>query len=533
MNGPQAPINPFAALQLRCGSCGAAYAGRPEAELLTCGYCGTTQRMVDARQFLDHFMAQVTAFVQQAIPAGIDISHSDTIDPIARLAAFNMGVRPRLSTESDQYRLGCFKLLANSLVVFPFSANRVSPGGPDPTTVSVFAAKVHYVSGLAVDDSSRLLVRRSGGLATCYQSLLVAGRLAGDTQPERFHLIAQNYITASKAIEDTGSWSSLSVRLAALASACQAVDLLLSGGDMNEARRLLGSSGQELSKVRSLLLTTPELGYMTAAVDQELAGVRTIGSMISIAEVSRSVPPSPLVFTQRLCAILDWLSQSAPSDWGVSYRSLNLREEIFRRAAELRAAQAGRGSVKVVGAGSGVLVPFWVVELPYTFETGIAWTKRGREVPESLLVAATFPTDISGLYGRGTARFLTNVFASGGGGHSLNNYFDHIRGREQKISESGGVVPILQTASVASVPGAQAVPPFTTEAEAQRLVEMYVNEVRTANPKVAAQLRASSPRILDLVYLPCILHSSPLVPWLGPLSPSSLGDPQSLLGFVS
>jgi len=478
-------------------------------------------------------MAQVTAFVRQAVPAGLDVSRSESIDPVARLAAFNMSVRPRLMTQSDQYRFSCFNLLSSPLAVFPFSGSVGPQGGADPATVSIFAAQVQSVSGLAVDDASRDLVGRAGGLASCYQSLLVVSRLSSGNQPERFHLITQNFETASTAIESTHRWAPLSHRLKALAAESEAVDLYLSGQDSAKTRILLATAGEKLNQARAELAATPELGYMSAAVDQELAGVRTLGSMVSISELSAGVSPHPLAFSQRLTAVLDWLSQTAPPEWAPVFRSLRLREEVFRRGAELRAAQAGTGSIRVISAGAGCLVPFWVVELPYTFETGVAWTKRGKEVPETLLVAATFPTDVSALGGIGSSRVLTDVFVGMRGGRSMNKYSDRLRGREQKISESGGLAPSLQAVTSAPVPGQTAIPPFTTESEALRLVQSYVEAIKSSDPKVAAQLRASSPRVLDLVYIPCVIHATPPVPWLGQLSPISLGDPQSLLGFYS
>jgi hypothetical protein len=478
-------------------------------------------------------MAQVTSFVRQAVPPGLDLSASQNVDPVARLAAFNSGIRPRLATEGDQYRISCFRILSSSLAVPPFSPTGGSSAGANPTTVSVFAAQVQSVSGLAVDDSSRELLRRAGGLASCYQSLLVAIRLSSGTQPERLHLVAQNYSTASEAIASTGRWTPLSVRLAGLAKLTQATDLLLTGREVGEARRLLGAAGEDLSRARSLLSTTPDLGYMTTAVDQELAAVRTVGSMVDILENSPAVAPHPVAYLQRLSGVLDWLSQYTPGEWASSFRSSRVREEVFRRAAELRSAQAGRGTVRAIVAGTGTFVPFWVVELPYTFETGVLWTKHGKEVPETLLLAATFPTDLASLGADGARRVVTDIFASTGGNRSLNEYAGRLRGTQQKISESGGLVPALQNATQFSLPGHPALPPFTTQSEAQRLVQTYIEGLRSANPKVANQLRASSPRILDLVYAPCNLEASPPVPWLGSISPVSLGDPRSLMGFLS
>jgi DNA-directed RNA polymerase subunit RPC12/RpoP len=528
-----APDAMFSEYRLRCSACGAPYSPTSEGEILTCDYCGTSQRIVDARQFLDHFMAQVTAFVRQAVPPGLDVSGSQHVDPMARLAAFNTGIRPHLSTESDQYRFSCFQLLASPLATLPFTSSLHPAAGENPAAVSIFAAKVQSISGLAVDDSSRELIRRASGLASCYQSLLVATKLSGSNHPERFHLVSQNFATASEAIASTGRWPALAARLAGLTEECKAVDQLVTGRDFELSRKLLQEAERELKAAQTALASIPELGYMTTAVEQELAVVRMVNTMINLFESSPNVPPHPLAYLQRLGSVLDWLSRTAPSDWITSFRSLRFQEEIFRRAAEVRAAQSGRGAIKMLNVGGGTFVPFWVVELPYTFETGVLWTKRGKEVPEVLLVAATFPTNLSTLSGVGASRVLTDVFSALQGNRPLNSYYGRLSGKEQKISESGGLSAILQGVGSYSIPGQQAIPPLTTEAEVLRLVQLYVNEVRSTNPKASTQLRASSPRVLDLVYLPCVLHASPPVPWLGGLSPASLGDPQPLLGFVS
>ncbi len=525
--------SPVSSLPLRCGSCGAPYSRVTGGEIQTCTFCGTSQRTVDARQFLDHFMAQVAAFVRQAVPTGLDASRSQTIDPVARLSAFNSSIRPRLVTESDQYRFACFHLLSSPLAALPFSAGAAVPDSADPAAISVFAAKIQSVSGLAVDEASRELIQRAGGLASCYQSILVASRLANGRQPERFHLIAQSFATAADAIASTGRWPPLAVRLSALSTESRAADALLAGGRMEECTRWLGRATEELERSRTMLATAPELGYMSAAIAQELAVTRTVGAMLEIAQNSPHVAPPPMVYAERLMGVLNWLSENTPGDWGASFRALRTREEVFRSASQLRAAQAGRGSIKVLTGGSGVYVPFWAVELPYTFETGVLWTKRGKEVPEILLVAATFPTDLASVTGMGSGRVLTDVFSASGGGRSINAYYDRVAGKQAKITDSQGVTSVLRAAAMSPIPGLPAVPPFTTHAEALRLVQRYVDGVRFSNPKIAGQLKASSPRVLDLVYLPASLNAPPAVPWLGPLSPVSLGNAQSLAGFVA
>ena len=108
----------------------------------------------------------------------------------------------------------------------------------------------------------------------------------------------------------------------------------------------------------------------------------------------------------------------------------------------------------------------------------------------------------------------------------IDRYYNRLTGREQKISESGGLASLVQGAASTSSGGRPMVPPLTSEAECLRLIQLYLDSIRSRNPKVAGQLRASSPRVLDLVYFPCEPSSVPVMPWLGGVSPGTAGDPR-------
>lgn len=534
MNATDGLASPFTAIKLRCGSCGAPYEGIPTGELLHCNFCGTTQRVVDARQFLDHFRAQVTAFLRQAIPPGLDVSGSSTVDPVARLAVFNSGIRPHLATEGDKYRFGLFNLLSSPYVILPFATTTVAVANANPAAISVFAEKVQAVSGLATDESSRELLRRSGGTASAYQSVLVATGVMRSTGPERLHLLAQDFHTAADAISSTGRWSPVAARLNALSKQAAASDRLLTPSNASSVKESVGEILRELWQARTQISGMPEIGYMVTAVEQELVAARVLFSMARVVEESPHVAPHPLAFLQRLSWTLQWLAQYTPSDWATSFASVKLHEEVMARAIELRLAQAGRGSVKTLAVGSGnLLLPFWVVELPYTFETGVLWAKRGKEVPETLLVASTFPTDTMNLEGTGTRRAVTDVFSVARSGSQSGQLYGRLAGKEQKITESAGLAAVLGGASPAALSGRPAVPPLTTGNEVLKLVQRYLNVVRGTDPKAAAQLRASSPRVVDLVYIPCTVPAPLAIPWLGPLSPASVGSPQSILALVA
>lgn len=516
------------ALSLRCMACGAPYSGRPAGEILTCAFCGTTARQVDARQFLDHFQAQVTAFLRLAVPNGLDLSVSANADPVARLAAFNSSVGPQLSSESEKYRFALFNLLSQPFVVLPFGGGPRGVIGVDPVAISVFTGKIAAVSSLAADTRSQDLLRRASGIASAYQSLVVAANLSTSTAPERFHLLEQNFRSAATALSDTGRWSSVSTRLTALGAQARAADALLTNPSGDALSESLGRAQVGLKDAAAGLASTPEIGFTHAAVDQEIAATRILASMTRIVQESAAVKPHPLAYIQRLVGQLDQLAATTPGEWAIVFRSLKLREEVLRRAADLRAAQAGSGTVRVLSVGSGVLAPFWIVELPYTFETGSLWTRQGKEAAETLLVAANFPTDRRTLTPEGTRLALTDVFMAPGNSSPPGQIFERVTGKQQKISNGRDLGMIARSVATTGVGGSPAVPALTTGTEAASLVQVYLSWVRAANPKIAAQLRASSPRVTDLVYIPAAPPPAPPLPWLGPLTPWTAGDAQAM-----
>lgn len=521
-------------LPLRCRFCGAPYSSPQVSEILTCGYCGGSQRIVDARQFLDHFTAQVSAFVRQTLPIGIDLVGAGNIDPVARLSAFSNNVRPRLVAEADRYRFALFHLLASPMVSLPFLPGMPPAQTSDPATVAMFVAQVQSMGSLAVDEQSRDLLRISGGIALAYQSLLVAGNLAGSSRPERFHLIAQNLDVAATAIASTGKWAGLSSRVSALSRLSIAADQVFRGSTGRTLRNDIVDVETRLGSSKERLGSAPDIGYLAAAVGPELAATRILRHMGEILEYSPGVTPPPLLYLERLGSTIEWLSQPALGEWAQRFQSWRLREEVIRAAAELRAAQGGRGEVRALVLPTGTFLPFWVVEIPYTFETGVLWRRQGKEVPEVILLSATFPTDSANLYPHAAARPITNVFQRATASNSGSpGYLDRLTGAEQRLSGGQGISGMVGGVGRVSIRGRAAAPPLSTESEALEMVTRFLTEVRATDPRVANQLRTSSPRVAGLVYIPCELGQTPPIPWLGTLSPVSIGSIPNLVSFTA
>ncbi|MDD1743178.1 MAG: hypothetical protein LUO85_00970, partial [Methanomassiliicoccales archaeon] len=150
MNGQagSGPMNPTSMLALRCKSCSAPLSASPTDEIVRCQFCGSSQKLVDARAFFDQVLLQVNAWVRQAIPVGMEAMTTGMVDPIARHTLFVNNIQPRLTTEYGEYKFNCFNVLTHPMSVLPYMMDRTTPLTNDPKDLFLFQAKVQQVSAL-------------------------------------------------------------------------------------------------------------------------------------------------------------------------------------------------------------------------------------------------------------------------------------------------------------------------------------------------------------------------------------------------
>jgi hypothetical protein len=519
---------------LRCTACGAPLEASARTEITKCGYCGTGQRVADAREFVDHLAQQLASFVRQAFPPGVDISGSGAIDPVARHAAFVNVIGPRLTIESDQLRFKCFSFLSNPFASLLFTPTTRPPLIDDPKQIALFTAKAQSVGKLAVDEHSRTLVAQASGLSGAYGCVLVAGRVLSGDSPERSILAAKNFQTAAEAIQSAGRWTALEARFLGLAEAFHGGDRILAR-EPEVARKHLGVAETRLQQAKTMAAGSTDLGFTVSAIDQELAMVRAFRSMAAVVAMGDQAVSLPsLTFLERICRVLAVTDAHAPSHWVKALGSVRLREDVMFQAAALRAAQIGRGTVRVLPVGDGPLVPFWLLELPYTFETGALWAKRGQSAVEPLLVAATFPAEPSAMLPGNERWVLTDAFGAHTGSAGFGEGYLRLSGQQTKITQTGNLAVVQQSGSPAAIGMRKVIAPITGPSDAIALVGQYLASQARVDPKTAAQLRLSSPRVVDLVYIPATIdRSGPVLPWLGPLSPRAIGEPSVIANLVS
>ena len=521
-------------LTLRCSACGAACSGTQGRETLTCAYCGTEQRLVDARQFVDHLTVQVQAFLRQSLPLGVDPAGPGAVDPVARNAIFSSNVAPWLSVESSGLRFRFLQLISHPLLVLPFSDARSLITQDQPAGVALFGAKVQSVTGLAANESSKRSIDSSFRLGSAYGATLVAANLLRESKPERFHLAALNFDTSGKELREADKLEPLSARFVGLANASRGLDALR-GGDFQAALEWLTKAQAELQRAMEQIRGRLDLAFTASAVSRELSVIRASLHLADAGEAAKKTGhPQPIGAVSAFNQAIDFAALNAPDVWGGGFKAEATREELARRFLDLRRAKNGEAAVRLLAVGTGLLVPYWVIQLSYTFETGALWRKQARNVPDLLLVAATFPFEPSALGLQLPSVAISDVFRAGTGSTGLSGFVKQVSGTERSLSQSAAVHQIFQTASVSSISGTPAVPPLAGSAQAITLCEYYLNQVRLQSPKFADQFKSKALSALDVVYIPTdVRPGATPISWLGDISPRSVGRIDAVLSLAS
>ncbi len=511
---------------LMCRACGASLPPNPEGEILRCTYCGTTQRIVDARAFVDQISLQINSFLRQAMPLGLPGGvGAGVVDPVARHNLFVQGVRPMLDTEFRELRFRCFNLLSHGQMALPFTSASGWAAQDDPKQAFLYQAKVRSVGELAVDDESRQHVTELDAVSTVYAHLLTNAGFLLQSRPERYPFLARNCREASEAVAKLPKYAALQARLQGLAGVAEGLDLVTQGRAA-QGRAQIAAALPLLDQAKTLAVTNFDQSVMIGGIDEDLALAR---ASLQVADLMALSPAgSSGRALQALQSYLQWIAAPLPGQAAAG--GAGRIEYLLGQAALMRRAQFGQGTVRVVRGPGEVNLPFWVVEVPYSFKTGVLWKARGVEVSETMLVASSFPLERVSPAGFDPARPVTDVFAARG----PSTWRARVSGQETSISGGGWVRNLVAGSAALPLAGLASVPPLSTPDEANQLVQEYLLRSRQKDPEIEQKLRLSSPRVLDLLYVPVSpgAPGSPTVPVLGPLSPVSVGDRATLFSLA-
>ena len=478
-------------VELRCKYCGAPL-DREDIEsdspYVTCPSCGTTQQRMDAKKYMEQMMGQIQSWISKTIPGGFSLSQTDNVDPIARHNIFTNSVRPKVEVEINEYRFALNTLISSPLTVLPFSKGE--PAKADHTSTQAFElnARLKSVEPLAVDDESRMMIRTGEGIANTYALIVNNSKLLTDTTPGRFAMMSKNFTESAEAMKGCDGYEPLASRLDALAEVCNASDLILNGDALGcSVRAERGLNRLEASKQE--LLANPRLAMTLRAVDLEIAQSRTLKNVADMVNNGRSKDPLKVL---TLITGISAIEYPRNPQWDRLLTREDRDYELFGYVEDIVTARNG-GTLPMCTGGGDVLMPFWDVDLQYSFTTGTVFSKKSVVVTEDLLVPAVFP-----VYGEALSNprsGLTDIFAAA----PENSIMDKIKGNESSISGGAGIKKLTDSVADNSPGSRTMVLPLSTKTEATRLVEMYLTQCSRTHSK----LKLSRPSVKRLVYIPC------------------------------
>ncbi len=479
-------------VELRCKYCGAPLdreAIESDAPYVTCPCCGTTQQRLDAKKYMDQMMGQIQSWIAKTVPGGMMMGQmGENVDPIARHNIFINNVKPSLDVEITQYRFGLNDAISNALIVLPFSKSEPLKSKHTSSQAFEFDAKLKSVSALAVDDESKKCIKNGEGIAQVYALIVNNSKLLSDTTPGRFTLMAKNFQDAAGIIEGCEGYEGLSTRLLALSKVCKASDMVLNG-DVLGCASITESACNDLKQAKNAIMMNPKLAMTLRAMDLEIGQCNTLQNVTDMVTKGTSKDPLKLL---TLITEVSAVQYPRSSDWD---RLLNRDEreyELFGYVNDIVTAK-NEGTLPICTGAGDILVPFWDIDLKYSFTTGGLFKKKSVVVTEDLLVPAFFTISASAL--ADPRKGLTDIFANA----PESTLLERFKGEEESISGGAGIGALTLSATQNSPGTRTVVIPLSTSTEAARLVELYLNQCCRTHSK----LKLSKPTVKGMVYVPC------------------------------
>lgn len=478
-------------LELRCKHCGAPLEledANSDSQFIKCQYCGTSQQRVDAKAYMNQMMDQIKSWVSKSIPGGFSLAQTENVDPVARHNIYVNNIKPALMSEISEFRIAANTLMANPLIVLPFTTGSPAKSQHSSTQAFEFNAKLKSIEPLAVDADQKKIIVDAENLSSAYALMSNNLRLLTEQTEGRFALMSTNFKDAADSISRCTGYEVLHKRLAALAEICMASDMVLNGDALGCAVKA-ESAVARLEEAKNDILRTPSLAMMLRAINMEIAQSKTL---LNAADSETKGSDEDALETLELLGRIKKIQYPSTGTWGPVLTKGGRENELYQYAQDIEAAK-NNGTLPIASGDGNVLYPFWDVDLKYSFTTGSLFNKKAVEVSEDILVPATFTLDPNSLSSPRLG--LTDIF----GAAPQSGFLDRVKGNESSISSSAGIGAIADSVAMNSPGSREIVLPTSTKSDAVKLVNEYLKQVSSSHSK----LKLSNPNVKKLFYLPC------------------------------
>ena len=478
-------------VMLRCKYCGAPLDRKDlesDSPYVTCSSCGTSQQRMDAKAYLDQMMGQIQSWISKTIPGGFSMAQSESVDSVARFNIFNNNVRPRVEMEYSEYRFATNSLLSYPLITLPFTTDGSAVPPHTSAAAFEFNAKIKSIEALAVDEASKSIVTSAEEMASGYALLINNTKLLREDKPGRYILMANNFAEASEAFGKIKGYGPAADRFRALGGICTGCEKLLNGDSMGSLSYFENGNAL-LGKVKAAIGADMTLGIMYQALEMEMTQAKILSDLAGF--MIKGVAKDPLQVLNTVKRIMNF-DYPKTGKWGFLLGNKDRFNEVFGNLSKVLSAKAG-GTLPIIAGPGEYLIPFWDVDLRYSFQSGAAWAKKSVEVSEDLLIPADFVIDPQCLSDPRSG--LTDIFSI----RPEKSILSGIKGTETSISGGEGIGRLSGSAAQNSPGGRKVVVPLSTEKEAKKLVSEYLAVCTSQDNK----LKLSNPYVKSLIYIPC------------------------------
>ena len=505
---------------LRCKSCGAGLnVSDPNAQFFVCNSCGNTTVRSDAVEATEQAKIEIMSWLRKALPTGINFAQTENIDPLARHNIFITSIRPNIDSEFREYRFGFINILSNQLIAMP--SRRISTINIKHDTKALFNfdAKIKSVESMAIDDEGKKLLSQSSKLTQSYAVLINIAKLLKEDPNGRYHFMANNFKLAAESMEGVSEFDIVKKRFEALSIISDGIADVIEDNCLKAVSKIKNGLSI-LAEAKSKASASLDFGSMANAISKEEVVGKTVLSMAEAINKSPELDSgTALVASGNVVKELDREEKISSGEWNVLMKRPERYTDIFSEFSKVLGSKAGANTIKLVKGKGNFLVPFWVLEIKYSFITG-GLKKRSVEVSETVLLSAAFTTGDDTMMNPRAG--LTDIFSS----RPETKFLDSFKGNETSISMGGGIKNLLSTATEGYGDSSKIVVPVSTRQEAELKCNGYLQSCQSSYSK----LKMGKSVAKELVFLPCNATGSSLALAvdLGSMAPKNLGNTETM-----
>lgn len=468
---------------LRCVNCGAPLP-LTKAEFITCEFCGFSQKVIDANEYFESIKNEIYEWLKNLVPA-TSIATTATLDPVARHNLFIYNVKPAITGDYISTRNKLLILLTTPLITLPFM-----PYVPridlkeSPKDAFKNASKIDGLTALAVVDDDLKYIKEVQITYNSYAYILNALMLLKKGKDS--DKIEKNLESAAYTFSESAERQAEHLRLSGLVKALRGIRIL-PNGDIANAERLLTEALMDIEKAKNLATINPSSSPMLPAIDEEITILRTMKNLVEVVSNYVAAGYDLNMVLTKLERYHNFIKNSldiiCPGEKQITKRCLELSEYL----KEIAKAKCGDGTIKILPGQGNIYVPFWSVEITYTFTTGVWFAKKGKVCVEKILVSATIP--YSGI------DTLTDIFKL----RAPSTLWQRISGKEGSLT-LGVVTRMLQQARETTIqPTTKVVPPVNVKTDVEKIADNYINKV---SAQLKGKIKFGSSKAIQLVYTP-------------------------------